>query len=325
MKSLSYYTIFFLLFLYYFSTFNYFPFVNAVVKCVLYKTYIFRMENNKMIKLVIVDLDRTLLNDNGELHKDFPRYFQKLKDNNVKLGVATTRPYLSIQRIFGKYMSEIVGVCDNGNTIFQGNQSHIIHVFEPEEMQSFIALAEKEPNIGLYFSSQKNLYAKSLEEKQYKEIQMDWASSLFHDASEYANISDPITNVDFKCLLTSKENDVACIKAKLTEAFQHMPQNYQMLEAGYGWIAVIPENFGKAEGVRQLIQYMDSSYDETIVMGDAENDIGMFKEAKYSFAMKNAREQVKKKAAFVTEHDNNNNGALLAAYKTIMETRMRSA
>ena len=50
---------------------------------------------------------------------------------------------------------------------------------------------------------------------------------------------------------------------------------------------------------------MNISPDQTMVFGDYLNDIEMLEVAKFSFAMKNAHEEVKKTAHFMTESNSN--------------------
>ena len=72
------------------------------------------------------------------------------------------------------------------------------------------------------------------------------------------------------------------------------------------------KNSNKASAVRFFKNYLGLSDDEIAVFGDSENDLPMFELTKYSFAMKNADESVRGKAAQVTEYDNDHNGAMRA-------------
>ncbi len=64
----------------------------------------------------------------------------------------------------------------------------------------------------------------------------------------------------------------------------------------------------KAHALKILEEIMDVSKDEVTVFGDSLNDIGMFRYAKTSVAVKNALEEVKKEADIVLPHTNDEDG-----------------
>ncbi|MGL4910126.1 MAG: HAD family hydrolase, partial [Cetobacterium sp.] len=57
-------------------------------------------------------------------------------------------------------------------------------------------------------------------------------------------------------------------------------------------------------------------YEETMIFGDYLNDYEMLKKGKYSFAMENAHEEVKKISNFIAK-SNNDNGVLQELKKII--------
>ena len=70
----------------------------------------------------------------------------------------------------------------------------------------------------------------------------------------------------------------------------------------------MPYNISKGSGLQFLDQNKIIDLKRTIVFGDDENDIPMFKVATFSVAMQNANEIVKKAATIVNKVSNNKNG-----------------
>ena len=72
----------------------------------------------------------------------------------------------------------------------------------------------------------------------------------------------------------------------------------------------------KGAAVRLLQESLGISQKETMVFGDQMNDIEMLERAYYSFAVANAREEVKRAARF--EADSNVNHGVLKVLKQLL-------
>ena len=88
-----------------------------------------------------------------------------------------------------------------------------------------------------------------------------------------------------------------------------------MTISGAYWIDITNEGVNKGVAVTALQEFLGISPEETMAFGDYLNDLELLKRASYSYAMKNAQEEVKQVAFYETKDDNNHNGVL----KTICE------
>ena len=66
-------------------------------------------------------------------------------------------------------------------------------------------------------------------------------------------------------------------------------------------VMVLPRDVDKGLGLRIAMQYLNIDMDKTIVIGDGENDIGMFLNPGFKIAVSNAHPRLKKLANQVTE------------------------
>ena len=81
---------------------------------------------------------------------------------------------------------------------------------------------------------------------------------------------------------------------------------FQIASSGIQWIDCLSPHTSKGNSLKVLQQRLGISPDETMVFGDNMNDISMLHQAKYSYAVGNARDEVKCEAAFVADtYDNN--------------------
>ena len=64
----------------------------------------------------------------------------------------------------------------------------------------------------------------------------------------------------------------------------------------------------KGNAIRKMAELLNISVENTIAAGDAANDITMLQAAGVGCAMKNAAQEVKLAADYITEADNNSGG-----------------
>ena len=75
----------------------------------------------------------------------------------------------------------------------------------------------------------------------------------------------------------------------------------------------------KGSAVRFLCEYTGIPLCNTIAAGDAENDISMIRAAHIGWAMRNAEEEVKQAADYITENDNNHDGVAEIIHKFVLK------
>ena len=74
----------------------------------------------------------------------------------------------------------------------------------------------------------------------------------------------------------------------------------------------------KGIAVKKLMDILNLNIEEVICFGDSMNDYEMFQACNYTVAMKNATKDLKDKAYFITEFDNNENGVAKFIEKYIL-------
>ncbi len=74
------------------------------------------------------------------------------------------------------------------------------------------------------------------------------------------------------------------------------------------YVEIVPKGMNKGNAIRKMAELLDIPVENTIAAGDAANDISMLKAAGLGCAMKNAADEVKLAADYITENDNNSGG-----------------
>ena len=70
----------------------------------------------------------------------------------------------------------------------------------------------------------------------------------------------------------------------------------------------MPAGINKSTALAHLASMLDVTLDECVAFGDSSNDFEMLRDAGLGIAMANARDDVKKVAAYTSEYTNNEDG-----------------
>lgn len=265
-----------------------------------------------MIKLVVFDLDGTLLNNETKLHDDFYDNVKLLKENGITVAISTARPIRSIFYIFDKGVNDILISAEDGNAFFKGNEL-LEAKFLPRSVISTVnntLLGNNE--IATLYTSLDNLYVSESDHDRF----IKWGLNNYVDKNPNPLTPDAkICKIHCYCK-GGREMAFQMIDNTLSS----LTDELDILESGFGWLGITEKGSNKGASVKFFMDYLnikDSS--EVAVFGDSGNDVPMFQMTKNSFAMKNAIDDIKRQANFVTEFRNDENGAMREALKFIKE------
>lgn len=261
------------------------------------KSYFFAKK--LMIKLIVSDIDGTLVNNKKEIPDSFWRIFKLIKEKDIRFCVASGRQMQSLEKLFEPIISEIGFVSDNGAFVkFQEQELYEIPI--TDNIKPILDACEQIKNIGVVVCGKKRAYIKTNSESIFQEIVRHYPS--YQRVTDFSTIDDTVFKISICDKETSKINSYPQLK--------HFSKDFNVVISGNFWLDITHQKVNKGLALRELQKIWNISPDETLVFGDQMNDIEMMQVAKFSYAMKNAEPEVKKIASFVTEYDNNNEGVM---------------
>ena len=286
-------------------------------------------------KLIIMDMDGTLLNSNGVITKRTYDALMKAQENGVRLVLASGRSWKTLQA-FGeqlqmpKYDGYFIGV--NGAAITETktmthNRISQLQVEEIQEIFNFAKPYEVEI-MGVLDATIYDYIPESLREikKQYRlenniADDVPWTGGTFklivdqrkgyseiYDIKEAIEIPVPVN----KMTLCHTEEGLKDIYPALLE---NLGDKYNFTRTSPTWIEIAPKSVSKGNAIRLLQQQLNIAPEETYIFGDGENDLSMFP-CGIAVAMGNAMPTVKEKANKITL-DNNSDG-IAAVVETLI-------
>lgn len=243
------------------------------------------------VKLVVTDLDGTLLNSNHEVSNHFFELFHNLK-NHVHFVAASGRQYHSMSAKFESILNDITIVAENGGLTMQGDKELLFTDLSIEKTRELIPLI-RELNGGYAVLCGKECAYVETENQDFISLFDEYYNKykIVKDLSKVTN--DPILKIAIYHFESSEKY--------LFPALKHLEGEMKIKVSGQNWLDISHVNANKGFALKQLQQKMGISPKETMVFGDYNNDLEMLELADYSFAMENAHPDVKKVANYSTK------------------------
>lgn len=248
-----------------------------------------------MIKLIVSDLDGTLVNDKKEFAPDFFDILKKLNEKDIKFTIASGRSQYTLEKVFTPMEKEVYYISDNGGYIKGSGIEKVILPLTREQAQKTVQEALKIEKLQIIMCAKDKAYFVRPDFEYIAEISQYYIN--YEIVDDYEKINEQILKIAIHDPLGSAKNGYPKIKDKLDK-------DLIAVVSAPDWLDVMNKDLNKGVALSHLQKHFCISPDETMVFGDFNNDIEMLKEAKYSFAMSNANSTVKASANFVAPSNN---------------------
>ena len=261
-------------------------------------------------KIVFIDIDGTLVNDEKVIPKENIETIKRLKKDGVEVVLASGRPYHSIE----KY-SNIVGarpyiIGSNGGVVVNFEDNKILYNANIDKSLALEVLKFiKQNNLFTAITMSGNLV---LEKEMYsltKEnrdelIEVDSLEEYLKNTNEYI-IKFSIMSDQKKDLEAAREKMINKFNLTITNVDTFViPKKYRIDGKNPFIMDIMQEYVSKGEAIKKLCKYLNFNTSETIIFGDGMNDIEMFELDAYKVAMGNAANRIKEMADNITKTNN---------------------
>ncbi|NPC94686.1 sugar-phosphatase [Bacillus sp. WMMC1349] len=257
-----------------------------------------------MYKLIAIDMDGTLLNEQHEVTDEVKHTLHAAKAKGVKVVLCTGRPLGGVSR----YLKEL-DLNEDGDYVIAYNGALVQNTYT-EEVVSELTLG---------YQDVKDLYELS----QKLKTPMHFFDSAYlytpnRDISPYTIHESYITQVQLKFrTIEELPEDILVPKvmfvneeAKLDRAIASVPedmkQRYTMVKSAPFYCEVLHPNVSKGNAVKKLAELLGIGRHEVMAIGDNGNDLTMIKWAGCGVAMGNAIPEVKACADYETTSNSEN-------------------
>lgn len=253
-----------------------------------------------MIKMIVTDMDGTLLNDNKNIHEDFDSVFAQLMEKKIKFVVASGRHYSEMHKYFKDYHENIIYIAENGGQIVYKDKEIYS---SPMDMDHIYNLAKDAMNIegvDIILSGEKNLYLYN-----FRKLPVEQLRDFYFKYKVIENPYDLKENVFKISIYNEKGSDFITHKT----IYDNWKDKLNVISSAFVWTDIQNKGTNKGSAVTILKDKFGIQSEEIMAFGDYNNDIEMLQLAHHSYAMENASDEIKQIANFIAK-SNNDNGVL---------------
>lgn len=243
------------------------------------------------IKLIVTDIDGTLGPvSTDRINEEYYEVIAKLQDRGIIFGAASGRPCDALERLFAPVKDRMFFLSDNGaRGVYQGRELYA----DAMTLADCFALVEDTRKLEgcqcVWQTSGKTYF-----EKDDEEIYKIMTESM-HYSGELVNNLMEVTIPALKYTVYHPEDAEKATEGEFSEKWK---VDHQLVCAGHNFMDVMNLEANKGNGLAKIQEYLNITKEETMAFGDNINDLEMLGNTAYSYAVGDAREEVRQAARF---------------------------
>ena len=268
-------------------------------------------------KAVAVDMDGTFLDDRKQFdHEQFDQLLTEFEKRGVHFIVASGRPYVRLKQDFKGFADRMDFVTLNGSRlIIKGKDAASYPMNRADVLELLDDVQAKYGKMATMVFQKDIAYLHSEIDKDERDF-----LAYFAGNSDLVDNWNDMPDGDIYQITFGMDSKHA---ADVEEAFNKDHENKISAFASATFaIDVNVKGVSKGSGLERLLAKMDMTGDDLIAFGDGGNDIPMLDFAKYSYAMANGMDKVKKHAKFIAPA-NTENGVFRVLQKYLDEEKQK--
>jgi Cof subfamily protein (haloacid dehalogenase superfamily) len=262
------------------------------------------------IKLVVTDMDGTLLNSHHLVSERFYTAFEELKSLGVTFVAASGRQYDSIYHKLYRIADQIYIAAENGGyTLYQDREIHQAD-FPSHLLERPLNLLEKRPDIHAVLCTKNKAFIKR-GFPDFESFVIQYYSA-YETIERLSDCTEPVLKIALYHPEGSEKHIYPHVEALSNEL--------KVKISGPNWVDLSHQEAHKGTAVAKIQSLLNISPAETLCLGDYLNDLEMLGQSHYSFSMGNAHPDVVKAAKYQTA-SNDQFGVEMVLEKIILDIR----
>ncbi|TMM53457.1 HAD family hydrolase [Maribacter algarum] len=246
------------------------------------------------VKMVVSDMDGTLLNSKHEVSNRFFELFEELQKRNILFVAASGRQYASIVHKLEPIKNDILVIAENGALVKEKEKELLVTPIQNSLKSSLLSKIDKIDGAHAMLCGKYNAYFDGKSVPFLEQLKEYYASYEIHE--DFSTVTDEIIKIAVYHNISAENH--------IYPAMKDLEDQIKVKVSGLNWVDLNHTDANKGFALEKLQNEFGISSNETMVFGDYNNDLEMLGKAKYSFAMENAHQNVLKVANFKTSSNN---------------------
>ncbi|MDY3917726.1 MAG: HAD family hydrolase [Candidatus Limivivens sp.] len=262
-----------------------------------------------MIKLIASDIDGTLLPEGSDkLNPEMYTVIRMLKERGTLFAAASGRSYPSIARLFAPVKDDMIFIADNGSNVVCRGYETFSAVLNRRDTEELVYAMRKRGDCTILLSSKTTVYLET-EDEQLLDLLINGYHNNVRVCKDVLDQEDSIV----KAAIYYRPG-IQKIAGPIIEEWK---DRFHVMAAGDPWLDFVDYRADKGKALESIQELLKISREETMAFGDNLNDLGMLARAEESYAVANARPEVR--AAAKHQADSNLQDGVLKIMRRLLE------
>lgn len=269
------------------------------------------------VKLVVSDMDGTLLNEKGKVTDRFFKLYKELLALNVHFIAASGRQYYSIIEKLKPIKDGITVIAENGGIAQRKDEVLLTFFLDKDTVKILVEKIRGLDDAFLVLCGKKQAYVES-DNPEFLSIFPEY----YVKYAQVDDLLDVVANDEFfKIAVYSFKGS----ENSTYPAFKEDENDIKVKVSAENWLDISGVDTNKGKALKHVQELLGITKEETLVLGDYNNDLEMMEQAHFSYAMQNAHPNVAQAARYSTK-SNNDEGVeevleeLIAAKKKALDS-----
>lgn len=267
-------------------------------------------EENVMIKLVATDIDGTLLDEGTDrLNPELFDIVRDLKEKGIIFAAASGRQYASIRRLFDPVAHDMIFIAENGAYVVCRDVDMLEVMMDRTKAAELVQEIRRMKGCEVAVAAKDAMYIERADTGLY-DLLVNGYHNQVKVVEDVLKEDIPMIKVSIYC-----RDGVDGISQGVKSRWEG---TFRTMLAGQIWIDFADYSADKGKAIQSIQKSLLIDRSETMAFGDNGNDLGMLANAEESYAIGNAREEVKKAAKHIA--DTSRNDGVLKVLRKLVKT-----
>lgn len=269
---------------------------------------------NMSIKLIAVDIDGTLLNTKREVTPEVFSAVQDAKAAGVKIVIATGRPIAGVQNLLDELNLKDAGdyvITFNGGLVQDTSTGEDIvkEIMTYEDYQDIEFLSRK-LGVHMHAITKDGIYTANRNIGKYTVYE----AGLVNMPVYYRTPEEMVDKEIVKIMYIDEPEILDQAIAKLPK---ELYDKYTLVKSAPFYLEIVKKTVNKGAAVVHLAEKLGLTKEETMAIGDEENDRAMLEVVGNPVVMENGTDELKKIAKYITK-SNDESGVAYAIREWVL-------